>query len=85
MKFVRLRRRPKLNRDSLSMRTVGYREIWTHLDEHDDNVDNTEVFERVLVATRRLARKQLTWLRQWSKLNLIEASSIELMIEVIEH
>ena len=79
-----LRRRPKLSRDSLSMRTVGYREIWTHLDEHADSVDETQVFERVLFATRRLARKQLTWLRQWAKLNFIEASSIELMIECLE-
>ena len=79
-----LRRRPKLSRDSLSMRTVGYREIWAHLDEHDDRVNESQLFERVLVTTRRLARKQLTWLRQWSKLNFIEASSIELMIESLE-
>ena len=79
-----LRRRPKLGRDSLSMRTVGYREIWKHLDEHADSVDETQVFERVLFATRRLARKQLTWLRQWAKLNLIEASSLELIIEVLK-
>lgn len=79
-----LRLRPKLSQDSLSMRTVGYREIWSHLDEHDDHVDESQVFEKVLVATRRLARKQLTWLRQWSRLNLIEASSVELMIEVVE-
>lgn len=79
-----LRCRPKLSRDSLSMRTVGYREIWAHLDEHADCVDETQVFEKVLFATRRLARKQLTWLRQWAKLNLIEASSVELIIEVLE-
>jgi len=79
-----LRARPKLSRESLSMRTVGYREIWSYLDAHDDHVDEAQVFERVLVATRRLARKQLTWLRQWSTLNLIEAASVELMIEYLE-
>ena len=79
-----LRQRPTLRRETLSMRTVGYREIWTHLDEHGEQVDESQVFEKVLFATRRLARKQLTWLRQWAKLNLIEASSTELMIQCLK-
>lgn len=79
-----LRQRPKLHRESLSMRTVGYREIWAHLDEHPDHVDEAHVFEKVLAATRRLARKQLTWLRQWSNLKLIEVSSPQLMIDGLE-
>ena len=80
-----LRRRPKLTRDSLSMRTVGYREIWAHLDENEEHVDEAKVFNKVLVATRGLARKQLTWLRKWSALNLTEAASVELMIESLKH
>ena len=80
-----LRQRPKLQRESLSMRTVGYREIWAHLDEHNEHVNEAEIFQKVLAATRRLARKQLTWLRQWSKLNLIEAASTQLMIDRLTH
>ena len=80
-----LRQRPNLGSENLSMRTVGYREIWAHLDEHKERVNEAEVFEKVLFATRRLARKQLTWLRQWVKLNLIEATSTELMIDRLEH
>lgn len=80
-----LQQRPNLRRESLSMRTVGYREIWAYLDEHQDQVNEAHAFEKVLFATRRLARKQLTWLRQWSKLNLATASSIELMIDRLEH
>ena len=80
-----LRQRPNLSRESLSMRTVGYREIWSHLDEYQEHLNETAMFEKVLFATRRLARKQLTWLRQWAKLNLIEASTTELMIDRIKH
>ena len=79
-----LRNRPNLHRESLSMRTVGYREVWAHLDEHAEQVNKAQVFEKVLAATRRLARKQLTWLRQWSNLNLIEATSTQLMIDRLE-
>lgn len=79
-----LRMRPALRRDCLSMRTVGYREVWAHLDDHPAAPEETTMFDSVLFATRQLARKQLTWLRQWTQLNLIHASSIELMIERLE-
>ena len=80
----KLRSRPDIRRDSLSMRTVGYREVWAHLDDHPEEIDETTMFDSVLFATRQLARKQLTWLRQWSRLNLIHATSIELMIDFLE-
>lgn len=79
-----LRKRPNLHRESLSMRTVGYREIWAHLDDHAECADEAQVFEKVLAATRRLARKQLTWLRQWTALNLIKATSTQLMIDRLQ-
>ena len=76
-----LRTRPNLTRDSLSMRTVGYREIWTHLDERDGEVEEEALFQSVLVATRRLARRQLTWLRGWKHVDFTIADSVEVMIE----
>ena len=79
-----LRRRPNLRRKSLSMRTVGYREVWTHLDKEPTASDAAALFESVLASTRQLARKQLTWLRQWSALNIVEATSAELMIELLK-
>ena len=79
-----IRQRPNLHRENLSMRTVGYREIWAHLDENEEQMNEAKAFEKVLFATRQLARKQLTWIRQWEKLNLVEASSIELMIDLLE-
>lgn len=79
-----LRKRPGLTRNHLSMRTVGYREAWAHLDEADDQSDTAPLRERILVATRQLARKQLTWLRKWSSLRLNEAASVEVMIDSLK-
>ena len=55
-----LRRRPGLTADSPSMRAVGYRQLWTHL---DGGYALDEAVERAKAATRQLAKRQLTWLR----------------------
>lgn len=55
-----LRRRPGLHRDLPSMRSVGYRQVWDHL---DGACDRAQMVDRAVAATRQLARRQLTWLR----------------------
>ncbi len=55
-----LMRRPGLERDSTSMRAVGYRQIWAYLEGRDD-LD--AAISRAQAATRQLAKRQLTWLR----------------------
>lgn len=76
-----LQRYPGLQRTSLSMRTIGYREIWALLEEGESEAT---MFERVLAATRQLARKQLTWLRRWHSHQLREEGSIELMVDAVK-
>ena len=56
----RLRERPGLSADSTSMRAVGYRQTWAYL---DGRWDWPETARRAIVATRQLAKRQLTWLR----------------------
>lgn len=58
-----LRQRPELHAALPSMRSVGYRQVWAHLDGEcrlDDAV------ERAIAATRQLAKRQLTALRKLS-------------------
>jgi tRNA dimethylallyltransferase len=43
-----------------SMRSVGYRQLWAHLDG-ECSLDEAE--QRGIFATRQLAKRQLTWLR----------------------
>jgi tRNA dimethylallyltransferase len=56
----RLREKYSLHAGMPSMRCVGYRQAWAHLEgEYDEN----ELLNRGIYATRQLAKRQLTWLR----------------------
>jgi len=52
--------RPKLTRDASSMRSVGYRQFWTHA---VGECSLEQAHYKALVATRQLAKRQITWLR----------------------
>ena len=58
----RLRKRGDLHLDLPSMRCVGYRQMWEYL---DGTMDYDEMIFRGVVATRQLAKRQMTWLRGW--------------------
>lgn len=69
--------RPGLSRDAASMRAVGYRQIWSHL---AGDYSLQEGRYRALVATRQLAKRQITWLRSETQLSCfdpLEAATID--------
>ncbi|MFT6835433.1 MAG: tRNA dimethylallyltransferase [Francisellaceae bacterium] len=45
-----------------SMRCVGYRQAWEHL---SGDISYELFIEKSIIATRQLAKRQLTWLRNW--------------------
>lgn len=51
---------PRLHADLPSMRAVGYRQAWQHL---DGALDGDSFIAQGIAATRHLAKRQLTWLR----------------------
>ncbi len=51
---------PRLHPDLPSMRAVGYRQAWRHL---DGLTDAAGFRDEAIAATRQLAKRQLTWLR----------------------
>jgi tRNA dimethylallyltransferase len=55
-----LKARADLHADLPSIRCVGYRQVWEHL---EGITDLAQCRERGIVATRQLAKRQLTWLR----------------------
>ncbi len=63
-----LKQRQDLHLDLPSMRCVGYRQMWLHL---DGEYTYDEMLFKGIVATRQLAKRQLTWLRGWQGLNWI--------------
>ncbi|MBT3196315.1 MAG: tRNA (adenosine(37)-N6)-dimethylallyltransferase MiaA, partial [Gammaproteobacteria bacterium] len=48
--------------DTPAMRSVGYRQVWEYL---DGKLEREEMLYRAVVAIRQLAKRQLTWLRNW--------------------
>ncbi len=63
-----LRARGDLHPDLPSMRCVGYRQVWEALDAQTATgptalLDVAGLRERSIIATRQLAKRQITWLR----------------------
>ena len=54
--------RGDLHADLPAIRSVGYRQIWQHL-QGQCSLD--EAVEKGIIATRQLAKRQITWLRNW--------------------
>ncbi len=58
-----LRARYELNSEKPSMRCVNYRQAWEYMEEE---ISHEQMVEKAIAATRQLAKRQLTWLRQES-------------------
>lgn len=56
----RLLARGDLNTHLPAIRAVGYRQIWDYL---INEIDYNQMHDRAIVATRQLAKRQMTWLR----------------------
>jgi tRNA dimethylallyltransferase len=63
---VKLKERTDLHVNLPSIRCVGYRQMWEYL---NDEVDHDEMVFKGICATRQLAKRQLTWLRNWPNLH----------------
>lgn len=66
----KLFRRGDLHVDLPAMRAVGYRQVWQYI---SGEMDYTTMQERILFATRQLAKRQLVWLKSWPNLTLVDA------------
>ncbi|MCK9800552.1 tRNA (adenosine(37)-N6)-dimethylallyltransferase MiaA [Pseudomonas chlororaphis] len=67
---VALRSRSDLHAGLPSIRAVGYRQVWDHL---DGKLTSAEMQERGIIATRQLAKRQFTWLRSWADLHWLDS------------
>lgn len=67
---TRLYQRPDLHVDLPSIRCVGYRQAWEYL---QGKYSYEEMVERGIIATRQLAKRQITWLRSWPDLYWLDS------------
>ncbi len=65
-----LRLRHALNPDLPAMRAVGYRQMWQFL---EGQIDRATLREKGIIATRQLAKRQMTWMRSWPALQSFDA------------
>ncbi|MBI1732402.1 MAG: tRNA (adenosine(37)-N6)-dimethylallyltransferase MiaA [Gammaproteobacteria bacterium] len=76
-----LYRRGDLTCSHPSMRLVGYRQCWQHL---AGEIPFSRLPEKGIAATRQLARRQLTWLRQEPGATWLDPSSADLAGKVLK-
>jgi tRNA dimethylallyltransferase len=72
--------RGDLHLDLPSMRAVGYRQVWQYL---SGEISYERMLELVPIATRQLAKRQLTWLRKWSNARWFENNSPDLISKIV--
>jgi tRNA dimethylallyltransferase len=66
-----LRQNFDLHPDMPSMRSVGYRQSWDFIERR---INEQQLREQGVAATRQLAKRQLTWLRKWPHLHRLRAN-----------
>ncbi len=75
-----LRARGDLHLGLPSMRCVGYRQAWEHL---DGQYDRATLREKGIAATRQLAKRQLTWLRSMEDRIVIDCLAPDAAAQVL--
>jgi tRNA dimethylallyltransferase len=74
-----LRDKYSLNSDMTAMRCVGYRQAWQFI---DGEINEAQLIETGIAATRQLAKRQLTWLRSTPDVIEIDCLSANLVQQV---
>lgn len=80
----RLRARGDLTLALPSMRAVGYRQVWQYI-EGELSFDG--MVEQGIIATRQLAKRQITWLRSWENLRDFDSENpetLELVLKFVD-
>ncbi|MFT6267373.1 MAG: tRNA dimethylallyltransferase [Alphaproteobacteria bacterium] len=66
-----------------SMRSVGYRQVWQYI---KGEYSREEMRERGIIATRQLAKRQITWLRGWQNITPLESgdhNNLQRLVQIV--
>ncbi len=77
----RLRARGDLHLELPAIRCVGYRQAWEYL---DGAYDYTSMVERGIIATRQLAKRQITWLRAMPQRKVVNCFAANAQQQVLD-
>ncbi|MNK30951.1 tRNA dimethylallyltransferase [compost metagenome] len=76
-----LHARPDLHPGLPSVRCVGYRQMWAHL---DGEIDLDTAREQGIAATRQLAKRQITWLRAQPERVVVDCLAADAVARTIQ-
>ncbi len=74
-----LQTHPDLTLETPAIRSVGYRQVWEYL---EGKLTYDEMREKGIIATRQLAKRQLTWLRSWPDATWFDSETSDLFEQV---
>lgn len=69
-----LHQRGDLHERLPSIKSVGYRQVWQYL---DGTLDYDGMVEKSIIATRQLAKRQFTWMRNWGDLTSLSGTTAQ--------
>ena len=72
--LIGLRKKWPLTLQMPSMRCIGYRQLWRYI---ENEIDKEQMRDQAIAATRQLAKRQLTWLRHYPEIKLIDPYSTD--------
>jgi tRNA dimethylallyltransferase len=78
VEFLR-KKYPELQNHMPSMRSVGYRQV---LEYFNGDFQEKECIDKIVFATRQLAKRQMTWMRSMENLNVFDCGNHRLNEEV---
>ncbi|ABK89939.1 tRNA (adenosine(37)-N6)-dimethylallyltransferase MiaA [Francisella tularensis subsp. novicida] len=78
-----LRKNRMLTKETTAIRSVGYRQAWEYL---DGDISYDEFVKKGIVATRQLAKRQLTWIRNWqSSINIVAMENETKELDILKY
>lgn len=63
-----------------SILCVGYRQMWQYL---SGKIEYNDMISQSITSTRRLAKKQLTWLKRWPNLHWLNGDHVSIAVDTI--
>ncbi|CRK85650.1 tRNA dimethylallyltransferase [Candidatus Providencia siddallii] len=75
-----LYKRNDLHIDLPSIRCVGYRQMWLYL---NGKINYDEMIRRGIYATKQLAKRQITWLKNWKNIYLLNSENIDQSLNAV--
>jgi len=77
-----IRQKFPVTADMPAMKCVGYRQVWRYL---DNQINLAKMQEMSVIATRQLAKRQLTWLRSMHDIQSFDCLASDLSSQIINY